>query len=287
MALRQQEIAWDLSTWTERPMGLFWICLMLMPVNCSLEIIKWQWLRGFAQPADWKKSIASYFAGISLSFITPNRIGEYPGRLLYLGLKNNSFRLISVSLLGMLSQLLTLFIFGALGLLYVNLRFGGLFPMLSLFLCLGVLLALGLVYLFYEPLSSLLPRIKRLERWKTYGRLLKRIRTQDQAKILGISMLRFMVYTAQYLILLAWGQVLPVGIEGFFLCALFFWSNAMIPGLFLLELGQRTQIGMYIFGYVSENTLGILTATVGIWVINLVIPAFIGSLFILRMKLIR
>lgn len=274
------------QSWADGPIWMIMASLALMPMNLGLEIIKWRWLCRFAHPLTWKQTVLSFFAGISLSFITPNRIGEYPGRLLYLRQKN-TIRLISVSLLGILSQMISLFFFGALGLIYAQWRFAGIFPRISLFLCLGAILLLGVIYIFYDFWYPFLGKIRWFRKWKVFGRLMVGIPRKHQAGILGISGIKTLVYTAQYLILLDWAGVVPLGVESFFLSGLFFWTNAMIPGWFLLELGQRSQIGVFIFSLVSENTLGIVAATVGLWLINLVIPSLVGSLIILRMKWIR
>lgn len=273
-------------SWIDGPLWMLFLCLGLVPLNLSLEVIKWRWLCRFAQPLTWKQALLSFLAGLGLSFITPNRIGEYPGRLLYLKRKH-TLRLISVSLLGILSQMISLFLLGALGLIYVNLRYPGLFPKISLLLCLGAMVFLGLVYLFHDAWQPRLSRIRWFRQGKVLSRLAVQIPWKDQAGILGLSLVKALVYTAQYLILLDWAGVFPFQGEGFFLGGLFFWTNAMIPGWFLLELGPRSQIGIFIFGLVSENTLGIVAATVGLWIINLALPALLGTLVILRMKWIR
>ena len=75
--------------------------------------------------------------------------------------------------------------------------------------------------------------------------------------------------------------------EGFCLAALFFWIMAVIPSIALKELGLRGSVGIYLFENFSTNTVGIIAATMGIWLLNLIIPSIIGSILILRMRLLR
>jgi hypothetical protein len=117
--------------------------------------------------------------------------------------------------------------------------------------------------------------------------MLKRFTTREQIEILSISLIRYSIYTAQYLILLHWMNVHMPVFQGFFMCALFFWITAIIPSITLIELGERGAIGLYLFYHFSDNTIGILTATVVIWCINLIIPAIVGSVLIFRMRLLR
>ncbi len=55
--------------------------------------------------------------GIAASLVTPNRIGEYPARIIQLK-EHNSTRLLSVSVLGACSQMLALMIAGVAGLIF-------------------------------------------------------------------------------------------------------------------------------------------------------------------------
>ena len=93
------------------------LALVLMPLNIAIEAFKWKILAGVAQPTSYTQAVKSVLGGIALSIVTPNRIGEYPGRILYMKRKN-TIRLISVAILAAFAQFLTLFTFGIIGLLY-------------------------------------------------------------------------------------------------------------------------------------------------------------------------
>lgn len=274
--------------WQTGPDYLLYIAIFLMPVNLMLEAWKWHMLAASAQRISYKQALLSYLAGISFSLVTPNRIGEYPGRILYLK-KKNTFRLISVSILGAIAQLLTLFIYGLLGLVYYNIKYAGTLPMLVLAACFMATVIVSIVYWRFETWMPVIERIKWLQRFRyhIYGKLLKRFTASEQMRILAISLLRYSVYTAQYLILLLWMNVSVPLFEGFWMCALFFWVIAVIPSITLVELGERGQIGLYLFHHFSENTVGILGATVGVWCINLIVPGIIGSILLARTRLLR
>jgi len=63
---------------------------------------------------------------------------------------------------------------------------------------------------------------------------------------------------------------------------------AVVPTLtFLTDLGFRWAVGIQVFQVYTLNTAGILAVSLGIWLINLIIPALVGSLLILRIKLFR
>ncbi len=274
------------ALWQTGPDTFLWLCLLLMPINLLLEAKKWQLLAGSAQPLSYKGALASYLGGIAFSMVTPNRIGEYPGRLLYLKRKN-TLRLISVSVLGALAQLFTLFIYGTLGLLFFNLRFDNPYALIILILCASMTFILAIAYWKFETWSPLIERIKWLKKFNVYKKLLKRFTAKEQLTILLISILRYSIYTAQYLFLLYWMNVSMPFFEGFMMCVLFFWVITVIPSITLVELTERGQVSLYLFHHYSENTVGILSATIGIWCINLILPAIVGSILLLRMRFIR
>jgi hypothetical protein len=56
---------------------------------------------------------------------------------------------------------------------------------------------------------------------------------------------------------------------------------AVIPSITLIEPVQRGGVMVMIIGLYSMNSLGISFTATGIWFINLIVPAAIGSLLIL------
>ncbi len=262
------------------------LCIVLMPLNLALEARKWHILAGSAQPISYRGAFTSYLAGLAISIVTPNRIGEYPGRILYLKRKN-TFRLISVSVLGMVAQLFTLFLFGLMGLIYLNVNFHEHGERFMLILCSFVSIMMAILYWKLEVWLPLLGRFKWTRRYNIYAQLLKRFSRKQLFNILFISAMRFVVFTAQYLLLLWWMNVdIPLA-AGFCFSGLFFWLMAIIPTIALTELGARGEVSLYLFHHFSTNTIGILAATMGLWLLNLIIPSVIGSLLLLRMRLLR
>ncbi len=284
--LRQlNKVDWD-AIWQTGHEYFLWLCIILMPINLLLEAKKWQILAGSAQPLSYRGAMASYLGGIAFSLVTPNRLGEYPGRLLYLKRKN-TLRLVSVSVLGALTQMLTLFVFGTIGLVYFNLNFYHPFALVLLVIAAMITIILGIAFWRFETWLPFIEKIKWLRRFRVYKSLLKRFSQKQQLTILTISLLRYSIYTAQYLFLLYYMNVDMPAFDGYWMSALFFWVITVIPSITLVELGERGQVGLYLFHHFSDNTVGILVATVGIWLINLVLPAILGSILLLRMRFLR
>jgi hypothetical protein len=61
---------------------------------------------------------------------------------------------------------------------------------------------------------------------------------------------------------------------------------AIVPSIAVLtELGVRWEASMEVMRLFSGNMTGIMAASLSVWIINLVVPALIGSLLIPRIKL--
>jgi hypothetical protein len=77
------------------------------------------------------------------------------------------------------------------------------------------------------------------------------------------------------------------GFIGFWLVTIIFLMLAIWPTIALLELGLRWEYNLLLFGLFSNNVVGIYAVATGIWLINLVLPAIIGTLFMLSVKVFK
>jgi len=56
--------------------------VMLMPLNWAVEALKWRHFLALPCRLSLRRALAAVLAGITLSLITPNRLGDYGGRAL-------------------------------------------------------------------------------------------------------------------------------------------------------------------------------------------------------------
>jgi len=269
-----------------------WTVLILMPLNWLLEARKWQLCIKFLQPISLSKAFKATLTGTTIASFTPNRMGEYLGRMLYVE-EGNRVSSISLSMVCSVSQLLITGIAGCLGIVYLkwnaavqqHFQFG-----LSLLLG-GVVLIIILFAIIYFRLNwlvRLLGKIPLPARYLEYVKVLRDFNASILLHILLLSFVRYLVFILQYFllfsvfgVLLSWGQTFG-GISVMFLIM------AVVPTFtFLTELGLRWEASLQIIELFSANRVGIFASSLGIWLINLVIPALIGSLLILSIKLYR
>ena len=272
----------------------FILVFVLMFVNWSLEALKWKISVQRVQPVRFFRSLKAVFSGVSFSVTTPNRTGEYLGRVLYMD-DGNRLKVISLTILGSISQLLVTIFFGLLGLLI--LRAGIANVNLSVWMVwikeigiIGASLVFIILTVFYFRIGWLVKWINKIPAIKKYIWLINELEKTDTTllmRLLSISLLRYLVFATQYFLLFRFFGVEVNWWQGFWATAIVFFVMAITPTIELFEVVKKMYITKEIFAIFTVNTLAIGFVTTTIWCINLVIPAAIGSLLILGIKFFK
>lgn len=265
------------------------VVLLLMIVNWSLEAIKWKISVKPVQDINFFRALQAIFSGISFSVSTPNRVGEYLGRLLYMK-EGNRLKTISITIVGSISQLIITLLAGCIGLLLMRDQIEGAKLIDGLWMRVilsGVIVVLVVTVLIYFRLSWIVRWIESFPGAKRFRYLVEAIeefKTGLLLRLLGLSLLRFMVFGLQYYLLFLLFDVNLGWWDAFWAINVSFLVMAIIPTIAIAELAQRGKVVTAILGLYSTNLLGMTFATAGIWFINLILPAVIGSLLILRTR---
>jgi hypothetical protein len=272
------------------------IVIFLMVVNWGIEAVKWKLAIHNIQPVSFLKSFRAVLSGVSFSVNTPNRMGEYLGRVLYME-EGNRLRAISLTIVCSMSQLIITLLAGLIGFLSIRRRIetGEMIQGVDASLWLqvleyGVIVVLLILTLLYFRLSLLARLVDKMPNNGRYGWVinsLKDIRATILLKLLSLSAVRYIVFILQYFLLF---RLFEVGI-GWWQCwwavSVIFLVLAIIPTFAIAELGLRGQVSLKLLGLFSANSLGISIATLTIWLINLVVPAIAGSLLIVSIKIFK
>ncbi|WP_343688959.1 lysylphosphatidylglycerol synthase domain-containing protein [Chitinophaga sp.] len=273
------------------------LVLIGMLANWGLEARKWQMLIKPLQPMSFLRAFSAILSGVSFSINTPNRIGEYGGRVLYVSNNRSKLKAIAATMVGSFSQLIVTIIFGLTGFAYFVANFTPVRPEHSTGytvwekISFGVLLIIcGLVILLYFRLQiilSIFERIPLLRKARIFVQIIVRYSNTDLEHLLLLSALRYVVFSAQYLILLDTLGVEMLWWQGFLMNAVIYLVMAMVPTIAIAELGLRGKVSLYFMGFLSMNSPAIIAATVIIWLVNLVLPAVLGSVLLLGIKIFK
>jgi uncharacterized membrane protein YbhN (UPF0104 family) len=282
------------ASFTDTRVLNFILVFVLMFVNWSLEALKWKISVQGVQPVSFFRSLKAIFSGVSFSVTTPNRTGEYLGRVLYMD-DGNRLRVISLTILGSISQLLVTIFFGLLGLLILrpdidNVSLSGWMEWIKDLGIIGASLVFIFLTVFYFRIGWLVKWIDKIPAIKKYIWLINELEKTDTTlllRLLSISLLRYLVFATQYFLLFRFFGVEVNWWQGFWATAIVFFVMAITPTIELFEVVKKMYITKEIFAIFTVNTLAIGFVTTTIWCINLVIPAAIGSLLILGIKFFK
>jgi hypothetical protein len=260
------------------------VIILLMMLNWSIEALKWRALLRDIEPISFSLALQSVLTGLSISILTPNRIGEYMGRILYLRNKHK-MKALPVQIVGSFALLIVSGFFGLGGLIFyiLQIRWNLWILMLSV-ASVGIVLGITFIYFHLKGFVNWFTRFRLLKKGIKYARSITRLQRSQLIRILLLSGFRYMVYSIQFALLLklclvdiSWGYLFPV-------IFLFFWTLAIIPTIAIAELGIRGGMALYFFLPLSNNSFGILAATCLLWFINLILPSIVGTLFVFRVK---
>jgi len=281
--------------------------LVLAFLNWSLETVKWKFLIRKTESISFLKAYSAVLSGITVSTFTPNRIGEYFGRVFSLK-KTNPWEGVFITLIGSISQLLiTLFVgsvctyialtgFGSVIAIKTGLQLFENHTLLNSLFILALLINLTLLLLYFNVI-----KMKKIK-WPHLGGKVNKVFVHlgilatysgnELIKVLLMSLARYLVFTTQFYLLLNLFHVHLPFITGFVLISAVYYTMAAIPTVALTELGVRGSVSLFFIGLYFEKTgilsesmkIGILSSSVILWIINLIIPAIIGSFFVLRLR---
>jgi hypothetical protein len=262
---------------------------LLVFVNWSVEAVKWKISIAGVQNVSFLRSFRAVLSGVSFSVSTPNRIGEYLGRVLYMD-EGNRLKTISLTIVGSISQLLITLLMGCAGWVILQPEIvdrGLISPLWANVILWGIIVVILVLTLFYFRLPWLVKwfnRIPAARRFTYLVNVLQEFNATILFKLLSLSGLRFGVFIIQYFLLFRLFGVDLSWPETLWTVSVSFLVMAVIPTITLLELVQRGKVVATVVGIYSANELGMNLATACIWFMNLVMPAIIGSLLILRLR---
>ncbi|MDB5127890.1 lysylphosphatidylglycerol synthase domain-containing protein [Mucilaginibacter sp.] len=260
--------------------------VLLMVLNWFLESLKWQYLAKKLTTISVWIAIEAVFCGLTWAIFTPNRIGEYGGRVMFLPNRKRIHGIFAMAV-GAFAQNVITNLVGVSASLWFIYYFLNINPWLYLGLVVLSVIFLGLFLIFYfniKWLVGLLDRIKFLKKYHRFFEIMGRYNIDELLVVIGYSLARFFVFSFQYYLIIH--LLLPdiPFISMMLTVFVFLFIQSAMPSLDLLDIGVRSFTAMHLFLYITNQQIAIIAAVSSIWLINLIIPAIIGSVFVFKMR---
>lgn len=300
-----QDIAGFLSRMMEQQLAWVMISLiiMLMLINWGMETIKWRLLIAKIEELSFFRAFKAVMTGVSVSIFTPNRTGDYLGRVFILQ-KANHVEGILITLIGSLAQILVTICAGLFCLISFIDQYLHLSHLLHDYLLIGMIFMvpcfvflLILLYFKIGLISAIVSRFfpAKWDRLKDYSRIFGIYSGMELLGVLLLSLLRYVIFSTQFYILLRiFGVELPLS-QGLILIPVIYLILTLVPSIALIDLGIRGTVSIFIIGMYFKQSgltspdteLAILASSTVLWLVNLIIPAILGTFFVFNLKFFR
>lgn len=257
------------------------LVILLMPINWLMEVLKWKYSLEPITHISISKATTGVLAGVALGFVTPHAVGDYFAKVFSLT-HHNRKNALGLILVGRMIQMVPTAIFGLIAfyiyssesIAQIEIPISLSYPILSM---LGLLLTILLLILYMKRNH---PKIR------DYIQPVRKLGLKLISFLVGLSILRYLIFSAQFLLLLSiLGLKINVFMQ-FMGVAFMFLAKSILPTFnFLSDLGIREFSVALFFESQEMDVAPIIAAGLILWLINIALPAFIGLFFIPKLKL--
>ncbi len=262
------------------------IVIILMFLNWLVEAWKWRLMILKLEPISMSRSLEAIFSGLTVSLFTPNRIGEYAGRVFHLE-SADKIQATLVTVIENFSQLIVTLLFGAFASVVFfesysdyPIYFSMLFSVMLFVVALVSIIGFLNVRLLVKPLS----RIKISEKRKQMFHVLEQYQTAELLKVFAGAIVRYAIFTLQFFLLIKMFGAQVEIFPSLVMISMTYLVITVVPTFLLTEIGVRGAAAVYFFSLVGNDNVPILNAVFALWIINLALPALIGAVLMIDFK---
>ena len=262
------------------------LVFLLMLVNWGLEAVKWRRLIKQVERISLWKAVESVFCGLTWAVFTPNRLGEYGGRVFFLSPKRRIIGAVAMAV-GSIGQLVLTNIFGSIALCIFIYRFKPMDDLFFLFLSIIAFFFCAFLAIFYfniKWLNGLLLSMRFTRKYKKFYTILARYKKAELLRILLYCLARYAVFSTQYFIMFFWLIPSLHFTDVMMMVFILFFIQSNLPSLDLFDIGIRSVTGLFFFEFITDQSAAVVACIASIWLINIIIPAILGSYFVFKLN---
>ena len=266
--------------------GIIGFVVLLMFLNWFLEAAKWKRLMSHIERISFYRAIESVFCGLTLAIFTPNRLGEYGGRVFFLSPKRRIVGIVAMTV-GNIGQLVLTNVFGAIAACFFIYKFVPIDHLVFLAVVILVMAFCSFFIVFYfniQWLNGILLSFKFTRKYKKFYSILGRYRKEELFKIMLFCLARYIVFSFQYFILFVWLIPGLQYLDIVMMTCLLFLIQSALPSLDLFDVGIRSVTAVELFKHVTNQHVAVIACTASIWLINIIIPAILGTYFVFKLN---
>ncbi len=291
----QKDIQLHFSSLVESMKGwgslMLLLVLVIMLLQWLLEAKKWQVFLRPEHIIKLPEAFRMILSGIALSMATPNRMGEFAGRVMHLP-SGQRLQGAAFTVIGNFAQLIVTCLAGSIALCmewqdqHLYTTSVGIETVQSVLLWATPLTLVFFMLLYFKAglIFNWILSLRMLGKFRDQLGALSTIPNNVLLKVLLLSSLRFVFFILQYWLLFTLTHT-GIGFHDTFvgISIMLLWL-AIVPTFSILELGLRWEFALLLMGALTENALGIAVSVTSVWLINLMLPAAVGAIGLLRFR---
>lgn len=258
----------------------FLVFSLLMVLNWGLEGLKWRVLISSTEKISFKTSCFSVLTGLSFGLLTPNRVGNFIGKIIYLEPKNRVIGTL-FAFYGNFSQLVSTLIFGSIAFVFYHESYFGIYSNTIAFL--PLLFSVFFLVLFLRPSLVSLSFAKRIFSKEILDNVRSIQLFDSKISVFGLSVSRHLIFTIQYLIVLSYSPSFDF-FETLIAIQLIFLYTTMIPSIMFGKIIIRETVAVFILTQLGYSPSFIINSILFIWLLNIALPSLVGSLLLLTKR---
>lgn len=265
------------------------VSLVLMLLQWTIEALKWRIIfKTVHFQMKWATSLKMIFAGSSFSFVTPNRMGEFIGRVVYLPSEMKGIGT-AFTVYNSIVQISVYCFFASIAFYFYDVSLfseklstsnAGWIDMLKMFTAL-IALACVVFFFFQKRFFTFLYNARILKKFTNIWRDSMQLTHGTSVGMLGLTILKTMMVILQYWLVFSWLGVEISFISTFAAVSLMMFGLVVFPTISFIEIGLRWEFSYLLFSVYTSNLLGITIGASIIWLLNIVLPAIIGAFWLI------
>ena len=265
------------------------LIFLLMFLNWSIESVKWKYTMSKLENLSFFQSFKAVWTGVTTGTATPNRVGEFGGRILFVS-KENRLRATSLTLYADLSQFIATLLFGIIGFFLfsievsLNENYIQQFENLIWIFSFIIILITTFLFFYFSVCIRFLQKIPKL--YKMLHRFVPadNLNMKFKLSILFFSMIRYLVFNFQFYLSLLFFDIDISLANSLIASSSMYLSLNILPNIPFSEIGLRSSFSLLFFGYYTDKHTAVVLASLIVYIVNIAIPTLIGSWFLILKK---
>ncbi|MGZ3861801.1 MAG: lysylphosphatidylglycerol synthase transmembrane domain-containing protein [Bacteroidia bacterium] len=266
------------AIFSEQNYLLLIVTCLLMTVNWGIEVWKWKIITAPIEEISFFNAWQSVWTGVCIGNLTPGRLGEFAGRIMFYEPENRA-KIATSHFVSGITQLVITIVMGCLGLLvFSNVVNAGFFIVTLT----GEIILLVILTWALLNLSKLISKIVKLSFLQKFDFAGLSFSKNILGKLLLLSVIRYFVFSFQFFLLLRCCNISGSFFEISAAIAIMYLLLSTIPMISFAEIGVRAYVAVLLFKSFEVNEWQLSVIATLLWFINIAVPSLIGYVFILK-----